>query len=349
MSAQSPALVVDGIGHRFGALRVLRNVNLTLQRGTITAVLGPSGCGKTTLLRIVSGFEQPTEGTVTIAGRVATTAESIVIPPELRGVTIVPQEGALFPHLSVGANVGFGLRNRRSTTARRRVAEVLEMVGLHGMEHRRPAELSGGMQQRVALARALAPSPELVLLDEPFAALDLGLREQVRDETCRALRESGATALWVTHDQREALATADRVAVLLDGTIVQSDVPAVIYRQPASRAVAEFVGDVVVIDGHVATDGLTVRCAFGQLNLADSHLAGSVYVVIRPEQLEIVDESTFLATRATVIATKFFGHDGLIDVELHGRERAVIRVQSMNLPEKGRDIFVRVNGVVRAF
>jgi len=342
--------LLDGIGHRYSANWVLRDVNLNLQRGSITAIIGPSGEGKTTLLRIISGFEVPTEGSVTIAGRRVTGTGVVQVPPEKRGVTIVPQEGALFPHLSVAGNVAFGLRHRRSEQSKRRIAEVLEMVGLAGYEKHRPSELSGGMQQRVALARALAPSPELVLLDEPFAALDLGLRDQVREETVRALRNSGATALWVTHDQQEALATADRVAVLLGGTIVQTDEPSAIYRRPVSRAVAEFVGEVVVVTGRVTAYGDRAECALGtHLTLDESHQPGVVHLVIRPEQLEIVTGASSSLCSATVLATKFFGHDGLVDVRLSSGERAVIRVQASHLPAVDQVVHIRVNGSVRAF
>jgi len=350
MSASTPALLLDGIGHRYSANWVLRDVNMSLERGSITAIIGPSGEGKTTLLRIISGFEVPTEGSVTIAGRRVTGTGVVLVPPEKRGVTIVPQEGALFPHLSVAGNVAFGLRHRRSEQSKRRIAEVLEMVGLAGYEKHRPSELSGGMQQRVALARALAPSPELVLLDEPFVALDLGLRDQVREETVRALRNSGATALWVTHDQQEALATADRVAVLLGGTIVQTDEPSAIYRRPVSRAVAEFVGEVVVVTGRVTAYGDRAECALGtHLTLDESRQPGVVHLVIRPEQLEIVTGASSSLCSATVLATKFFGHDGLVDVRLSSGERAVIRVQASHLPAVDQVVHIRVNGSVRAF
>jgi len=350
MNESTEALLLDRIGHRYSTNWVLRDVNLSLQRGSITAIIGPSGEGKTTLLRIVSGFEVPTEGSVTIAGRQVTGTGVVQVPPEKRGVTIVPQEGALFPHLSVAGNVSFGLSHRRSEQSKRRIAEVLEMVGLAGYEKYRPSELSGGMQQRVALARALAPSPELVLLDEPFAALDLGLRDQVREETVRALRNSGTTALWVTHDQQEALATADRVAVLLGGTIVQSDVPSVIYRRPVSRAVAEFVGEVVVITGRVNAYGDHAECALGaHLTLDEPHQPGVVHLVIRPEQLEIDTSASSLLCSATVLATKFFGHDGLVDVRLSSGERAVMRVQADHLPAVDQVVHIRVNGSVRAF
>ena len=350
MISVNDALVLNGIGHRFGDRVVLRDVDLAVEAGSITAIIGPSGEGKTTLLRIISGFETPHVGTVTIGGRLVTAAGRIVVPAEERGVSLVPQEGSLFPHLSVAGNVAFGLRHRLSAATRARVAEVLEMVGLGGFEKRRPQELSGGMQQRVALARALAPNPQVVLLDEPFAALDLGLREQVREETVRALRAVGATVVWVTHDQQEALATADRVAVLLGGTIDQVDTPTTIYRQPVSRKVAEFVGDVVVVRGRVDESGEAISCAFGDhLPLDAKATAGDAHVIIRPEQLEIVDRGTASSREAVVVGTKFFGHDGIVEVKLTTGDAAVVRVQADHLPHVDDVVALRVNGAVRAF
>ncbi len=350
MMDMNDALVLNGIGHRFGNRAVLHDVNLTVSPGSITAIIGPSGEGKTTLLRIIGGFETPHVGTVTIGGRLVSAAGRIVVPAEDRGVSLVPQEGSLFPHLSVAGNVAFGLRNRRSAATRTRIAEVLEMVGLSGFEKRRPQELSGGMQQRVALARALAPHPQVVLLDEPFAALDLGLREQVRDETVRALRAVGATVVWVTHDQQEALATADRVAVLLGGTINQVDEPTAIYRRPISRNVAEFVGDVVVVQGRVDQSGEAISCAFGERLLLDTKsVAGDAHVIIRPEQLEIVARGTASAREAVVVGTKFFGHDGIVEVKLATGDAAMVRVQADHLPSVDDIVAIRVNGAVRAF
>jgi iron(III) transport system ATP-binding protein len=350
MMGVNDALVLNGIGHRFGDRVVLHDVDLAVPSGSITAIIGPSGEGKTTLLRIISGFETPHVGTVTIGGRLVSAAGRIVVPAEERGVSLVPQEGSLFPHLSVAGNVAFGLRHRRSPASRRRVAEVLDMVGLGGFEKRRPQELSGGMQQRVALARALAPNPQVVLLDEPFAALDLGLREQVRDETVRALRAVGATVVWVTHDQQEALATADRVAVLLGGTINQVDEPTTIYRKPVSRTVAEFVGDVVVVHGVVEPSGDAITCAFGERLPLDARAdAGEAHVIIRPEQLEIVERGVAASREAVVVGTKFFGHDGIVEVRLDTGDEAMVRVQADHLPNVDDVVAVRVNGTVRAF
>jgi iron(III) transport system ATP-binding protein len=230
-------LSVRGLSKAFFGRVVLDSVDLTVPTGSITAVLGPSGAGKTTLLRIVAGFEDADAGTVTMRGTTLVDG-SAGTPAERRHIGLVPQEGALFPHLSVGQNIGFGLPRR----SQRRIDECLDLVGLAGMAPRRPHELSGGQQQRVALARALAPEPPLIVLDEPFSSLDAGLRAQVRDDVVAVLRRAGTTALLVTHDQQEALAVADQVAVLLDGAVAQAGQPEAVYRHPASLAVATFVG-----------------------------------------------------------------------------------------------------------
>nr|BFE83101.1 hypothetical protein GCM10020093_057020 [Planobispora longispora] len=220
-------------------------------------MLGPSGCGKTTLLRIVAGFEGLDGGSVRIGER-----EVAGLPPERRGVGIVPQEAALFPHLSVARNVGFGLP-RGSSGRTGRIEECLELVGLAGYGDRMPHQISGGQQQRVALARALAPRPGVVLLDEPFNALDRSLRVSVRDEVRAALKRAGATAVLVTHDQEEALSMADTVAVMREGRIVQEGAPSSIYAAPRDLGVATFVGEAVVLTASRGRD--TVTCELGDL------------------------------------------------------------------------------------
>ncbi len=325
-------------------------MNFDVAEESIVAVIGPSGVGKTTLLRLIGGFEVPDRGRIEIAGEVVAENGRLIVAPQERHVTIVPQDGALFSHLSVGANVAFGLKNRRSSVARERVREVLEIVGLSGLERLRPSQLSGGMQQRVALARALAPRPKIVLLDEPFAALDAGLREQVREETVRALRMSHATAVWVTHDQEEALSTADSVAVMVGGRIEQVAEPTKLYQHPVSQAVAEFVGDVVAIEGVVAPDGLSVRCVLGDaVPLSERSPGGLARVLVRPEQLSITDASRGTAPMVKVVDTKFFGHDGLVEGTFVDGQRIVIRLQADKLPPIGSTVCVSVRGTLHAF
>ncbi len=340
------ALACAAVTKAFGGRTVLDRLDLEVVPGTITAILGPSGEGKTTLLRIVAGFETADAGTVTIRGQVVDGARRPV-PPHRRRVGVVPQEGALFPHLSVGANVGFGLgRDGRAA----RVAECLELVGLAGTERARPHELSGGMQQRVALARALAPRPDLVLLDEPFSALDAGLRAQVRAEVCEVLRRAGATAVLVTHDQQEALSVADSVGVLLGGRVVQHADPVRLYREPVSLEVARFVGEAVVVAGR--TSGDRVDCALGTLTPA--HPApggaptGAVTVVVRPEQLVVRPPGTGVPAR--VVGRTFLGPDALVDLAVDGLATPVrARVDSWVLPEPGAVVGCSVEGPVPVF
>jgi iron(III) transport system ATP-binding protein len=304
-------LVVRGVSKSFGTTPVLREVNLTVPQGALAAVLGPSGCGKTTLLRIVAGFDTTDAGEVMIDGQVVS-APGSTVPPERRRVGMVPQEGALFPHLSVAGNVGFGLpRGRRST----RVDEMLELVGLGGYATRMPADLSGGQQQRVALARALAPGPALVLLDEPFSALDTGLRASLREDVRVALHATAATAVLVTHDQQEALSTADVVAVLQGGSIAQAGSPADLYSAPRDLDVATFVGEAVLLDA-VLRDANAADCALGTLpvHAADRAPGARGTVVLRPEQLLLGPPDRGVPARVESVA--FYGHDSLVRLVL---------------------------------
>ena len=304
-------LVLRGVRKSFGATAVLRGVDLTVPEGALAAVLGPSGCGKTTLLRVVAGFDTADAGEVVIGGRLVC-GPGVRLPPERRRVGMVPQEGALFPHLSVAGNVGFGLpRVRRAG----RVAEMLELVGLGGYGDRMPHELSGGQQQRVALARALAPGPALVLLDEPFSALDTGLRAALREDVRCALHATGATAVLVTHDQQEALSTADLVAVLQAGTIVQAGTPADLYQAPQDLHVATFLGEAVVLDA-VLRDADVAECALGPLPIRETGPAPGARgtVVLRPEQLLLGPPDRGVPAR--VCRVVFYGHDALVRLAL---------------------------------
>jgi iron(III) transport system ATP-binding protein len=328
---------------------VLRGVDLEVPSGSITAVLGPSGCGKTTLLRSVAGFVRPESGEVRI-GDVLVSGAGRHLAPERRGVALVPQEGALFPHLTVGQNVAFGLpraERRRSP----RVAEVLDLVGLAGFAARRPAELSGGQQQRVALARALAPDPSLVLLDEPFSALDAALRESVRTQVREALERSRATALVVTHDQDEALSVADSVAVLDDGRIQMHDSPQAVYRSPSGLGVARFVGQCVELPASVS-GGVAVT-ALGPMRVEavppGSGVAHGV-VVLRPEQLRLLPLTTGEGTAGEVVGGEYFGHDALVRVRIGGNDSPLeVQVRTLGeIPERGA-VRVGVSGPGRFY
>ena len=337
----TPALRIRGLSKTFDR-PVLQDLDLDVPAGALVTVLGPSGCGKTTMLRIIAGFEQADAGTVEIGGQLVV-GPSSQLTPERRRVGVVPQEGALFPHLSVHDNVGFGLPRRQRRGAR--VDELLELVGLPGAGNRMPHELSGGQQQRVALARALAPEPSLVLLDEPFSALDAGLRAQLRNEVRESLRAAGATAVLVTHDQQEALSMADLVAVVRDGRVVQTALPWQVYAQPVDLGVAMFVGEAVVLRG-IATAG-KVDCPLGTLS-ARSDVLGHVDVVVRPEQLE-VDPTDLPVVHAVVTERSFFGHDALLRLILPGGATVSARTPGHPLPAIGSTVAVGCRGDVVTF
>ncbi len=334
----SAGLEVRGLRQAFGGAPVLAGVDLTVPAGSFTALLGPSGCGKTTLLRVVAGFRRPDAGTVVLGGRVVA-GPGVHLPPEARGVGVVPQEGALFPHLDVGANVGFGLS--RSARHAGRVAELLELVGLPGTGARMPHELSGGQQQRVAVARALAPRPALVLLDEPFSALDAGLRGSVRADVAAAIAADGATALLVTHDQDEALSIADRVAVLRGGVVAQAGTPQELYRTPVDLELARFLGAAVALPGD--TDGEAVQTELGRLPLDRPVPAGPVQVLVRPEQLQLTDGGD-----ARVLAVRFHGADSVATVCTAAGTELAVRERSQDRAV-GACVSVQVTGPVRAW
>jgi iron(III) transport system ATP-binding protein len=341
-------LVVNGLEKSFGGVPVLRGLDLVVSAGKLAAVLGPSGCGKTTLLRIVAGFESADRGTVVLDG-MRVTGPEVHVPPERRRVGVVPQEGALFPHLTVAGNIGFGLSRSRRRAGR--VEELLELVGLSGFGRRMPYELSGGQQQRVALARALAPDPALVLLDEPFSALDTGLRAAVREDVRAALRIAGATAVLVTHDQEEALSMADLVAVMWNGRIAQAAPPGELYLTPADVQVATFVGDAVVFDAVATATG--ADSPLGKLRLQDGAARGPGRVVVRPEQVVLDGSDTEAAVVGTVVGTVFYGHDALVRLSVAVPGGSVpVSARCQGVPadlEVGGSVGVRVVGPVSFF
>ena len=339
-------LAIQGLAKSFGDVSVLNGLDLTVPEGSLTAVLGPSGCGKTTLLRVVAGFETAEAGTVTLGGSVMA-GNGVAVPPERRRVGVVPQEGALFPHLSVAGNVAFGLVKRgRGRTER--VAELLELVGLAGYGDRMPDELSGGQQQRVAVARALGPDPALVLLDEPFSALDTALRASVREHVRSALRAAGATAVLVTHDQEEALSMADHVAVMHDGQIAQVATPGALYAEPVDLGVATFVGDAVVVN--VEADGQHAHSPLGALALA-SPARGLGRVIVRPEQITFGEAG--VGVPATVTSTVFYGHDAIVRLDVAGDNGPIpVSVRRLGAPADvviGSEVSLVVTGPVPFF
>jgi iron(III) transport system ATP-binding protein len=358
-------LVVAGLHKAFGDHPVLTGVDLEVPAGSLTAILGPSGSGKTTLLRVLAGFERADAGTVTIGGSVVD-GPGVHLPPERRRIGYVPQEGSLFPHLTVAANIGFGLpaRQRRGPTT----ARLLDAVGLAGLGQRYPHQLSGGQQQRVALARALAIEPKIVLLDEPFASLDAHLRASVRADVQALLAKTGITGILVTHDQDEALSTADRVAVLRDGRIAQCDAPQDLYDRPADADIARFIGDANLLEG--VLDAGTVDTILGRLPVEPGCLAspgsgganGRVTVLIRPEQVDLrpaganggpgapAGGADHLAGR--VIAYGYHGHDAVVHVRPEhdgGAPVIVVRTVGGSQLPPGAPVTLRARGPVLAW
>jgi iron(III) transport system ATP-binding protein len=308
------AIVCRGLIKDVAGQRILDGFAMAAPEGRVLALLGPSGSGKTTALRLIAGFDRPDAGSIEIAGRTVVD-DSTFMPPEQRRVGMVFQDFALFPHMTVGRNIAYGLPKG----TRRRVAEVLEMVGLAGMEFRLPHELSGGEQQRVALARALAPAPAVILLDEPFSNLDAPQREKIRREVRSILVEARTTAVFVTHDQAEALAISDVLAVMRAGRVIQSAAPHDLYRHPADRWVAEFLGEGAFVEGTV-TAGI-VDTPLGRFP-TDATASGRVEVLIRPEQVRITADT---GGTALVVEHEYYGHDQLITLHAADGRRLLAR------------------------
>lgn len=283
-----PLVTLEGLAKRFGDHAAVRGVDLTLLEGEFFALLGPSGCGKTTLLRMLAGFEAPDEGRVILDGQDITET-----PPHRRPLHMMFQSYALFPHLSVEENVAFGLRRQGAPRAEiaDRVTEVLALVRLGPLARRKPHQLSGGERQRVALARALAPRPRLLLLDEPMAALDKKLREETQAELAALQRRLGLTFVIVTHDQDEAMALADRLAIMEAGRLVQVGPPAEVYEAPVSRYVAEFIGEVNLFEGEMTADPNGAARLMTDdglaLEAATAAASGRGWLAVRPEKLRL--------------------------------------------------------------
>jgi iron(III) transport system ATP-binding protein len=345
-------LRIRGLRKSFDGQPVLHGIDLSVERGTLLALLGPSGSGKTTLLRLLCGFERADAGSVEIDGR-RVADDNLHVPSEQRRIGYVPQEGALFPHLSVADNIVFGLP-RTQRRARQRVAELLELVGLPAdFGERAPQQLSGGQQQRVALARALAPAPTLVMLDEPFSSLDAALRLETRQAVASALAATGATAVLVTHDQSEALSLGHEVAVLWNGRLIQTATPETLYQRPVTRELASFVGEAVLLPGMAERD--RVSCELGDLALTTPMSNGAVDVMVRPEQIRLLraGETTpdGAAYEAVVTDVVFQGQDAGVALQLQSGSRTMVRarVPGYLCPRPGEQVKVAVDGKVTAY
>ncbi|HLH97287.1 MAG TPA: ABC transporter ATP-binding protein [Xanthobacteraceae bacterium] len=352
-------LSVERVSKRYGPVTALKDIDLSVEVGSRTAVVGPSASGKTTLLRILAGFEVPDEGRVMLDGQMLAESRDIV-PAHRRSIGFVAQEGALFPHLNVAENIGFGL-DRREPKRDQRIRDLMELVELNAtMARRRPHELSGGQQQRVALARALARRPRLMLLDEPFSALDTALRESMRRAVGRILRAAGMTTILVTHDQAEALSFADQLAVLRGGRLVQVGSPRDLYSKPVDRDTATFLGDALILSAELE-DGWA-RCRLGRVAAATGARRGAAEIMLRPEQVSL-EPAPGVALQGgsdaspcfgLVTQVEFAGAACTIAVVLRGAGAAdestaasdplLIRSPSFNSPSVGSHVRIAVRG-----
>ncbi len=340
-------LTIDTISKRYGPVQALKDITLEVQAGSRTAVVGPSGSGKTTLLRIIAGFEQPDVGRVMLDGEVLADGPACV-PAHKRGIGIVSQDGALFPHLSVAENIGFGFE-RGAPDREKRIRDLLEMVELeNSMLDRRPHQLSGGQQQRVALARALGRRPRLMLLDEPFSALDTGLRENMRKAVARVLQTAGITAVLVTHDQGEALSFADQVAVLREGKLVQAGTPQTLYLKPRDRETALFLGDAVMLPA-IIKNGFA-DCALGSVPVEGAH-QGKAEIMLRPEQIRVVVDEANAKYGGRVVDVEFGGATCTVAVSLAAvaLPPILIKTSSVALPTRGDLVRLDIAGKAHVF
>jgi len=323
----SIAVELDSISKQYSTIDAVSNVSLSVREGEFFTFVGPSGCGKTTTLRLIGGFEACSEGTIRLFG-----SDVSGMPPEQRNVGIVFQSYALFPHMTVGENVAYGLKYTAGPDDRtddERVTELLELVDLAGMQSREPASLSGGQKQRVAMARALAPGPDVLLLDEPMSALDAKLRERLRVQVQKIQDELGITTIYVTHDQEEALAISDRVAVMQDGVIEQIGSPRDIYDRPTTRFVAEFIGDNNVFEGAVTATWSEDGTHYADVDVGATTLTVAVgasapavgaqlLFCVRPERLAPGETNNRLT--ATVESTEFLGEATRVHLGWQGTE-----------------------------
>ncbi len=338
-------LELKSVTKRYGDHLAVGDVNLSVPAKSRTAIVGPSGSGKTTLLRIISGFETPDSGQVLLDG-----SDLTRIPAHRRGIGYVAQEGALFPHLSIADNIGFGLE-RSDPTRRVRITELMDLVGLPAtMRDRRPHELSGGQQQRVALARALARKPKLMLLDEPFSALDAGLREAMRDMVGDALKAAGIASILVTHDRAEALSFADHLAIMRDGALIQAGTPEALYREPADAMTARFLGDALIIDADIE-DGRALSI-FGPIETNATGANGRATIMLRTEQIAVTPLDKGQNTNGPtgrVLSQQFHGARCRLVVEAMWRkdessENLTVETSSLTAPKVGAVVRLDIIG-----
>jgi len=337
-------LELSGLRKSYGPVTALDGIDLSVASGSRTAIVGPSGCGKTTLLRLIAGFERPDAGSIELGGTLLAGPDAFV-PAYRRPVGLVAQDGALFPHLSIAANIGFGIA-RDAPDRQARIAELIRLVGLdEGFLQRRPHQLSGGQQQRVALARALARKPRLMLLDEPFSALDTGLRAAMRKTVAGVLEAAGVTTILVTHDQEEALSFADQVAVMRAGALMQAGSPRDLYLRPRNRMVAEFLGEAIILPARIA-DG-HAHCLLGSIPVDADDRRETAEILLRPEQI-VLEPGNSGGVNAIVSESEFSGPTCTLVVQVANdageASTLVLRRPATGAPQAGTNARLTVSG-----
>ncbi|MER9164016.1 ABC transporter ATP-binding protein [Mesorhizobium sp. M0715] len=356
-------LEISGLHKQYGPVSALAGVDMNVASGSRTAIVGPSGCGKTTLLRLIAGFEAPDQGHITLDGTILANGGAAV-PAYRRGIGVVAQDGALFPHLTIGDNIGFGMGRSEDKRAER-IVELAYIVGLDkAILKRRPHELSGGQQQRVALARAMAMKPRLMLLDEPFSALDTGLRASMRKAVAELLEAAGITTILVTHDQAEALSFASQVAVMRDGKFSQIGTPRELYLKPKDRMIAEFLGDAIILPAKIS-DGFA-NSPLGRIAVDTNDSRDIARIMLRPEQIALkrtsregmsgtsdmlfgeVTESEFAGSMCTV-AVRLLNNADPPDAAAIGNTPLVLRKPGMDAPAVGEIVRLTVSGKAHVF
>jgi iron(III) transport system ATP-binding protein len=344
------SLDVSHLTVNFGDRTVIDDLSFNLKEGEIASLLGPSGCGKTTLLRAIAGLLQPREGTIRFGSQLVGVS-TVVLPPHKRRTGYVPQQGALFPHLNVAKNIAFGL-DKKELSAQEintTVSEMLSLIGMSGFENQMPTELSGGQQTRVALARALAVKPKMVLLDEPFSALDAELRNELRSEVVALLRKQGTTAILVTHDREEALVSSDKVVLMREGKIAQYGTPEEVYESPVSPSVAVSTGDALILNAEQAGDGSTRYAISANESTSKIAISSNGYVVIRPEEIS-VSKNSEQGIAGTLIQLDYYGHDAMLVVKLSNSSEIIrARVAGPMNFEVGDTVSVEHRGPIRFF
>ncbi|MBA0207987.1 ABC transporter ATP-binding protein [Pectobacterium brasiliense] len=353
-------LELHRVSKSFNGRTVLSDIHLTLENSRRTAIVGPSGSGKTTLLRLIAGFEKPDSGVITLNGQMLCD-NGLSVPAHQRRIGYVPQDGALFPHLCIADNIAFGLKGSKAEK-QKRVDELMALVSLpvHLQKHS-PHEISGGQQQRVALARALAQRPALMLLDEPFSALDTGLRAATRKAVMDVLQQANVASILVTHDQGEALSFADHVVVMRDGQLSQSGSPWALYHQPANEDIATFLGETLILDAQI--DGGQADCLLGRIAVDRPTASGKARIMLRPEQIAIQDagvnndkvdsnEANSAATvRATIRKVDFSGFASTLALHVHHATADIIELKTVSHAAfaVGQQVSLTVNGAAHVF